>query len=162
MDLHLGGLRESALPRLQALQALGRRKNEQGRVQDLRPHSEGPVPQRHPGPLQLHSAQTYWGSVSKASALHMKRVAEAGCVVCNRFGGGHGRVEVHHVAEGSGVRSDFATTGLCEAHHRGEAGLHGMGTKAFLRLYRPLGETEWGLLVWSNEDMAKLFGRSLA
>ena len=37
-----------------------------------------------------------------------------------------------------------------------------MGTKAFLRLYRPLGETEWGLLVWSNEDMAKLFGRSLA
>lgn len=88
---------------------------------------------------------------------HMSLVAQAGCVLGNR--GLHvceGHVEVHHVAEGSGLRSDFAIAGLCTAGHRGPAGLHGMGTKAFIRLYRPPGETEYGLLVWSNEDVARI------
>ena len=87
---------------------------------------------------------------------HMALVATAGCVLGNRgFAGCCGRVTVHHVAEGSGIRSDFATVGLCEEHHQGKGGLHGMGTKAFLRLYRPPGECEWGLLAWANEDIAK-------
>lgn len=87
----------------------------------------------------------------------MGKVAAAGCVVGNRqLGPCEGRVEVHHVAEGSGVRSDFGTAGLCESHHRGPAGLHGMGVKAFCRLYRVPGESEYGLLIWSAEDMARL------
>ena len=88
---------------------------------------------------------------------HMALVAAAGCVLGNRgVAGCRGRVTVHHVAEGSGVRSDFATVGLCEEHHQGKGGLHGMGPKTFLRIYRPPGETEWGLLAWANEDIAKL------
>ena len=69
---------------------------------------------------------------------------------------------MHHIAKGTGIRSDFATVGLCEEHHQGKGGLHGMGVKAFCRLYRPLGECEWGLLAWANEDIAKLKAKALA
>ena len=94
--------------------------------------------------------------MSLASIRHMNAVAEAGCVIGNRgLSQCSGRVEIHHVAEGSGHRSDFSVVGLCEEHHRGQAGLHGLGTKAFIRLYRLPGESEYGLLVWANEDMAK-------
>lgn len=95
--------------------------------------------------------------MSVASRRHMDLVARAGCVLGNRgFSTCGGSLELHHVAEGSGLRSDFATVGLCTNHHTGPAGLHGMGTKAFIRLYRPPGDSEYGLLVWANEDMAKL------
>ena len=85
----------------------------------------------------------------------MQKVAQNGCVVCRRMGYRDVPAEVHHVAEGSGLRSDFAVAGLCPEHHRGQSGLHGMGVKAFLKLYRVPGETEYGLLVWVNEDLAK-------
>ena len=84
------------------------------------------------------------------------RVARLGCVVCYFCQGHTGTpAQVHHVAEQSGLRSDFAIAPLCAEHHRGGAGLHGMGTKAFLRLYRPPGDSEYGLLVWTNELMAR-------
>lgn len=87
---------------------------------------------------------------------HMNLVAQAGCVICKRFEDTNSPAEVHHVAEGSGVRSDFMTVGLCPEHHRGATGLHGMGPKAFLRFYRPPGESEYGLLAWVNEDIARM------
>jgi hypothetical protein len=85
----------------------------------------------------------------------MEKVAQLGCVVCRRIGYQPGPVELHHVAEGSGLRSDWALVPLCDEHHTGGAGLHGMGTKAFIRFYRPPGDSEYGLLVWLLEDMAK-------
>lgn len=93
-----------------------------------------------------------------ASRCHLDLVARAGCAIGNRCLGTicQGKNEVHHVAEGSGLRSDFSTVCLCTEHHRGKSGLHGLGTKAFIRLYRPPGESEYGLLVWANEDIAKL------
>ena len=88
---------------------------------------------------------------------HMDLVSKAGCVVGNRqLGECAGRLELHHVAEGSGLRIDFAMVGLCYEHHRGQSGMHGMGLKGFIRLYRPPGESEYGLLVWVNEDIARL------
>ena len=87
---------------------------------------------------------------------YRERVRQAGCVIGNRgLGACSGEREVHHVAEGSGVRSDFAVSCLCREHHQGQSGLHGMGTKAFIRLYRLPGESEYGLLVWQTEDLAK-------
>lgn len=84
-------------------------------------------------------------------------VRSVGCVVCSRgFGGGSGPVALHHVAEGSGLRSPFAMAPLCYGHHQGGAGLHGMGSKRFLMLYRPPGDSEFGLLVWVNEDVATM------
>lgn len=90
-----------------------------------------------------------------AAKRHMAKVAAAGCVVGRRVGGCDGRVEVHHVAKGSGLRSDFAVAGLCSEHHRGRSGIHGLGVKGFCMLYRLPGETEYGLLVWVNEDLAR-------
>ncbi|CAB4180298.1 Recombination enhancement, RecA-dependent nuclease [uncultured Caudovirales phage] len=83
-------------------------------------------------------------------------VAKIPCVVCSRFGGGGGRITLHHVAKGSGVRSHFAVVPLCEEHHQGGAGLHCMGPRRFLMLYRPPDEDEYGLLVWLLEDVAAL------
>lgn len=86
---------------------------------------------------------------------YMDLVARAGCVICTRFENTSTAPELHHVAEGSGVRSDYMVVGLCPEHHRGPTGLHGMGPKAFLRFYRPPGESEYGLLGWVAEDITK-------
>lgn len=85
----------------------------------------------------------------------MERVASVGCVVCRRLYARYVACEVHHVAEGSGKRSDFAVAGLCPEHHQGGSGLHGMGTKRFCALYRLPFENEYGLLVWVNEDLTR-------
>jgi len=92
--------------------------------------------------------------MTRAEEQHMERVASIGCVVCRRLGHGYSPAEVHHVAEGSGLRSNFAVAPLCREHHQGGAGFHRMG-KQFLKLYRVPGETEWGLLAWVNEDLAR-------
>lgn len=91
---------------------------------------------------------------------HMGLVVAAGCAVGNRgLDTCAGRVECHHIAQGSGKRSAFATVGLCTKHHdaaRAGTGFHGMGTERFCKLFRVQGETEWGLLAWSNEDIARI------
>lgn len=92
--------------------------------------------------------------MNKAERTHVDKVAAIGCLVCRRLGMGYIPCEIHHVAEGSGLRSWFAVAGLCKEHHRGPSGLHGMGTKKFCALYRPPGETEYGMLAWVNEDWA--------
>lgn len=73
--------------------------------------------------------------MSKAKR-HMGIVASVGCVICRRETGERVPCHVHHIGEGSGKRSDFRTAGLCELHHTGALGVHGMGVKAFLRLFR--------------------------
>lgn len=93
--------------------------------------------------------------MSTSGARWMARVAEVGCVICAELGHGFVPAEVHHVAEGSGLRYDEATAGLCPEHHRGGSGIHGMGVKAFCALYRIPGECEWGLLVLVNKWMAR-------
>lgn len=90
---------------------------------------------------------------------HVDRVAQLGCVVCRRLGFGQSPAEIHHVAEGSGKRYWFAIAPLCPTHHdeaRKGTGFHGMGTKRFCALFRVPGESEYGLLVWVNEDLALL------
>mgnify|MGYP002359382678 CR=1 FL=1 len=66
---------------------------------------------------------------------HMDAVASTGCVICREFDGVRVDGQVHHIAQGSEERSDFMTACLCETHHTGHLGVHGMGVKAFLRLY---------------------------
>lgn len=89
-------------------------------------------------------------------AAHKSRLAAMPCLVCRKLGGWNQEsVELHHVAEGSGLRSDWALVPLCPEHHRGASGLHGMGTKRFCAKYRPPGDCEYGLLVWLLEALAK-------
>ena len=61
---------------------------------------------------------------------YMSKVAEIGCVICRQHGY-HTPAEIHHIAEGSGKRSDYMIAPLCPEHHRGATGFHG-GTKRFL------------------------------
>lgn len=91
-----------------------------------------------------------------ASKRHMNEVAQLPCLVCWRVSGTKTQSELHHIAVGSGQRSDFAVAPLCVEHHRGASGLHGLGTKRFCALYRPPGDCEYGLLVWVNEDLARV------
>lgn len=88
----------------------------------------------------------------------MGLVTSLGCVICRRQGLGYVPAQFHHIAEGSGKRSDFAGAPLCEVHHdpyKTGTGFHGMGTEKFCKLFRIPGETEYGLLVLVNEDMAR-------
>ena len=85
---------------------------------------------------------------------HVDRVARLRCCVGIRFAGCVGGEDVHHIAEGSGKRSWFSVAKLCEAHHVGSIGLHS-GTKTFIRRFRPPGDSEFGLLIWTAEDLAK-------
>lgn len=105
------------------------------------------------GNSSVTHAERHRDSIARLGCLMSKRGFIEGCV---------GGVELHHVAEGSGLRDDWALVPLCRAHHRGSAGLHGMGTKGFIRLYRPPGDSEYGLLVWMLEDMAKSSQRRAA
>jgi len=94
--------------------------------------------------------------MSTIAARYMATVASLGCCVCRRAGVMDSPAEVHHVAGGSSVRSDFAVAPLCHEHHRGKSGLHGMGARAFCALYRPPFDSEYGLLVWTTEDLARV------
>jgi Recombination enhancement, RecA-dependent nuclease len=85
---------------------------------------------------------------------HKDRVASIGCVICRGLGI-KAPCEIHHIAENSGPRSDFAIVGLCQSHHTGPAGFHTMGTRAFCSAYRIPGETEYGLLVLVNEWLSR-------
>lgn len=92
-----------------------------------------------------------------AEERHLERVAALGCVVCHRIGFGYRPAQIHHLGNGSSLRSHFAVAPLCLEHHdpmRAGTGFHGMGERAFCRLFRVPWECEAGLLVWTNEDLA--------
>lgn len=102
----------------------------------------------------------------RATALEsfwMGFVASLGCLVCARLGATSGkRVQVHHVAEGSGPTSNFSVVPLCEEHHdpnRTGSGFHGMGTERFCLIFKVPGLSEYGLLVWLAEDVANYLKR---
>ena len=71
---------------------------------------------------------------------HLSRLSGLGCLVCRRLHGPHdpGPVEIHHRRAGTGAgrrSSHWDALPLCVEHHRGKTGVHGMGTKAFVRHY---------------------------
>lgn len=90
-----------------------------------------------------------------AEEWHCKRVRALGCVVCVRLGWGATPASLHHIAEGSSIRSNFAVAPLCPEHHTGESGFHTLKEEAFCALYHVPWGNEYGLLVWVNEDLAR-------
>ncbi|MBK5571793.1 Ref family recombination enhancement nuclease [Ensifer sp. SSB1] len=89
----------------------------------------------------------------KANRDHMGAVAALPCVVCLRLGYETYGVQVHHLKEGQGTAraDDKDTMPLCEPHHTGPLGVHGLGTKGFPKHY---GFTERDLLA----DTRRLLG----
>jgi hypothetical protein len=77
---------------------------------------------------------------TNAERKHMNKVAELGCAVCWRVHGPHdpGPVELHHPRHGTGMgqrAKHMDVIGLCPEHHRGNTGVHGLGTKGFSKHY---------------------------
>lgn len=70
---------------------------------------------------------------------HMDAVARLGCIVCRRvFGIMTPQVELHHPRRGAGMGQRAChqdVLPLCVEHHRGNTGLHGLGTKGFEKRY---------------------------
>lgn len=76
--------------------------------------------------------------MTKDERTHKNKLAELGCMACRRLHGPHapGPVELHHLRTGGWGKGDYKTLiPLCPEHHRGQTGVHGMGTKAFDRAY---------------------------
>jgi len=67
---------------------------------------------------------------------YMSLVAEMGCIVCKRMGYSGTPAELHHPRAGTGAgrrASDWDVIPLCPEHHRGKTGVHGLGTKGFVK-----------------------------
>jgi hypothetical protein len=70
------------------------------------------------------------------SKTHLNRVAGLGCIICSRLGYPDSPAEIHHIRAGTGMgrrASDYDTLPLCPEHHRGKTGVHGLGTKGFVK-----------------------------
>lgn len=74
--------------------------------------------------------------MTKAELIYKGRLVEIGCMICRTFGITDSPVELHHLRSGGWGKGDYTTLiPLCPEHHRGNSGIHGMGTKAFERHY---------------------------
>jgi hypothetical protein len=91
----------------------------------------------------------------KSERKHKNALAALGCVLCRRLYGPHapGPVELHHLRTAGWGRGDYTTLiPLCREHHRGDSGVHGLGTKGFSRRY---GITQADLLMDALTLIAK-------
>jgi hypothetical protein len=76
--------------------------------------------------------------MTKDEKAHKTALAELGCMACRRLFPGiePGPVELHHLRSGGWGKGDFMTLiPLCVEHHRGDTGVHGLGTKGFPKCY---------------------------
>ena len=76
--------------------------------------------------------------MTKAEQAHKAALVALGCLACIRVHGPHqpGEVHLHHFRGGGWGKGDWLTLiPLCEPHHTGRFGVHGLGTKAFDRHY---------------------------
>ena len=72
---------------------------------------------------------------TKAEKEHFGRLADLGCILCIYLGYGEGSpAEIHHIRKG-GKRSDAPVIALCPEHHRGNSGIHLLGSKGFYKTY---------------------------
>jgi hypothetical protein len=78
------------------------------------------------------------GRSRAAEIRHKEKLAALGCMVCRRLYP-HlepGPVELHHLRENGWGRGPYLTLmPLCMEHHRGATGVHGLGTRGFVKFY---------------------------
>lgn len=76
--------------------------------------------------------------MTKAELAHKAKLAEMGCMACRRLFPDlePGPVELHHLRENGWGRGGYLTLiPLCVEHHRGNTGVHGLGTRGFVKHY---------------------------
>lgn len=108
-------------------------------------------------------------SATAAESRYMGLIKTMKCLICRRFPDLDTglRSEAHHIAEGSSRQNNWMVAPLCGSktdggHHRGGAGLHGLGSKGFCSLYRVPHGNEYGLLAWVAEDLQAVRERRAA
>jgi len=87
--------------------------------------------------------------MTKEEKEHKAKVAALGCCLCHHLYGDHdpAPVELHHLRAGGWGRGNYLTLMcLCYEHHRGNTGIHGLGTRGFVKYY---GITQQELLEWT-------------
>jgi hypothetical protein len=87
--------------------------------------------------------------MTKDEKAHKNAVAQLGCALCYHLHGPHdpAPVELHHLRAGGWGKGDYKTLiPLCAEHHRGNTGVHGLGTKGFVKHYNI---TQQELLDWT-------------
>ena len=87
--------------------------------------------------------------MKNAEKRHKEAVASLGCALCHHLHGDHEPVpvELHHLRAGGWGNGDYKTLmPLCAEHHRGNTGVHGLGTRGFVKFY---GITQQELLQWT-------------
>jgi len=75
--------------------------------------------------------------MTKEEKAHKQAVAELCCMVCRtKLGINDSPAELHHLRSGGWGKGDYKTLiPLCYRHHRGEDGIHTLGTKAWEKHY---------------------------
>jgi hypothetical protein len=75
---------------------------------------------------------------TKDEKKSLDQIAKLGCILCSEVLGIEGTAaELHHVRRYGTKRSTSPVLPLCPEHHRGNSGVHGLGTKGF--------EKKWGI-----------------
>ena len=75
---------------------------------------------------------------TKNEKIALNKIAELGCILCSEVLGIEGsQAELHHVRRFGTKRATSPILPLCPEHHRGNSGVHGLGTKGF--------EVKWGV-----------------
>jgi hypothetical protein len=75
---------------------------------------------------------------TKNEAKSLNKIARLGCILCSEVLGIEGsEAELHHVRRYGTKRATSPILPLCREHHRGNTGVHGLGTKGF--------ENKWGV-----------------
>ena len=95
--------------------------------------------------------------MTKDEKKHLDLLSQLGCALCARIGYPGTPAEIHHPrtkARGIGLKaSHYDAIPLCVEHHRGQTGVHGLGTKGFAKHY---GFDESDLLAYTQELLSEL------
>ena len=91
---------------------------------------------------------------TKDEKKRLNQIAELGCILCSEVLGIENcpPAEIHHVRRYGNVRLASPCLPLCPEHHRGNSGVHGLGTKGF--------EKKWGITyAWLLERVDQRLGK---
>ena len=83
---------------------------------------------------------------TKAEKLHMRSVAELGCIICDKMGFPGSPAELHHIMSNTGMgkkATNYEVIPLCPHHHRNSEESYHQSPKDFT--------DKWG----SQEDLLK-------
>ena len=81
--------------------------------------------------------------MKKSQKKEYDRLANLGCALCRHLGLGETPSHLHHIRRLGMKRDNAPVIPLCQSHHTGNEGVHGLGKKAFAEKY---GVTEEDLL----------------